>query len=95
MSLEFDVKKRDVFAKAVGKFTKEDPTFHVEIDDETGQTIIKGMGELHLQIYSERLKREFEIENKVDEPQVNYRETITTKSPFNYLHKKQTGGSGQ
>lgn len=58
MSLEFDVKKREVFAKAIDKFTREDPTFHVEIDSETGETIIKGMGELHIQIYAERLKRE-------------------------------------
>lgn len=83
MSLEFDVKKREAFAKAIDKFTKEDPTFHVEIDDETGETIIRGMGELHLQIYAERLKREFDVENKIDKPQVNYRESITKRTDFN------------
>lgn len=83
MSLEFDVKKREKFAKAIDKFTKEDPTFHVEIDDETGETIIRGMGELHLQIYAERLKREFDVDNKIDKPQVNYRESITSRTEFN------------
>jgi len=86
--------KKD-FNKAIEKFTREDPTFTYEVDEETGEMIVKGMGELHLQIYSERLKREFNVKNQLGEPQVNYRETIGNRIDFNYLHKKQTGGAGQ
>ncbi|OFZ19992.1 MAG: translation elongation factor G [Bdellovibrionales bacterium GWB1_55_8] len=83
------------FSKALNKFTKEDPTLRVHRDEESAQTIISGMGELHLEIYCERIKREYNCEVVVGKPQVAFRETITGKGTFNYLHKKQTGGSGQ
>jgi len=83
------------FSKALNRFTKEDPTFRVTRDDESGETIIKGMGELHLEIYIERIKREYQTEVIVGRPKVAFRETISQKAEFNYTHKKQTGGSGQ
>ncbi|RHX85198.1 elongation factor G [Leptospira stimsonii] len=82
-------------AKALNRFTKEDPTFQTHVDPESGQTIIKGMGELHLEVYIERMKREYGVELITGAPQVAYRETITTKADFDYTHKKQTGGQGQ
>ena len=82
-------------AKALSRFMKEDPTFRVSTDPETGQTIIAGMGELHLDVYIERMKREFKAEVTVGVPNVSYREAATIPSEFNYKHKKQTGGSGQ
>lgn len=82
-------------SKALNRFTKEDPTFQTYVDPESNQTIIKGMGELHLAVYVERMKREYKCEVKVSQPQVAYRESICQRAEFNYTHKKQTGGSGQ
>ncbi|MFO1531859.1 MAG: elongation factor G [Kiritimatiellia bacterium] len=81
--------------KALSRFMKEDPTFRVHTDPESKETIISGMGELHLEIYIERIKREYNVTAQVGPPQVNYRETITKQTDYNYTHKKQTGGSGQ
>ncbi len=82
-------------SKALGRFSKEDPTFRVATDPETNETIISGMGELHLEVYVERMKREYACEVLTSPPRVAYRETITQRADFNYTHKKQTGGSGQ
>ena len=83
------------FSKAIGKFTREDPTLRVSVDSKTKETIMSGMGELHLEIYVERMKREYNVECITGSPSVNFKETVTKKSPFSYLHKKQSGGSGQ
>ncbi|KAI8589302.1 elongation factor G, mitochondrial [Geranomyces variabilis] len=83
------------FSKALNRFQREDPTFRVHVDAESKETIISGMGELHLEIYVERMKREYGVDCVTGKPQVAFRETINTKVPFNYTHKKQSGGSGQ
>ncbi|MGA0163734.1 MAG: elongation factor G [Bdellovibrionota bacterium] len=83
------------FSKALNRFSKEDPTFQVALDEESNETIIAGMGELHLEIYVERLKREYSVETVTGMPQVAYRETVTKATPYDYTHKKQTGGQGQ
>lgn len=83
------------FSRALNRFTKEDPTLRVHRDEESAETIISGMGELHLEIYVERMKREYACECIVGKPQVNFREAITIRAEVNYTHKKQSGGSGQ
>jgi len=96
--LSIEPKKRDdadKLSKALERFRREDPTFRVMTDEETGQTLIAGMGQLHLEIYVERIKREYKCECVVGEPRVAYRETPTKAVEFDYKHKKQSGGSGQ
>ncbi|PNY05633.1 elongation factor G mitochondrial-like, partial [Trifolium pratense] len=83
------------FSKALNRFQREDPTFRVGLDPESGQTIISGMGELHLDIYVERIRREYKVDVSVGKPRVNFRETVTQRADFDYLHKKQSGGQGQ
>ena len=90
-----DKKAQANFAKALQRFTKEDPTFHARVDEESAETIISGMGELHLDVYVERMKREYGAEVETGAPQVAYREAISRKAEFNHTHRKQTGGSGQ
>jgi elongation factor G len=98
--IEVAIKPKDSGAeinmsKALNRFTKEDPTFKCWVDPESNETIIAGMGELHLEVYIERMKREYKAEVLTSPPQVAYRETIGAKVEFSYTHKKQTGGSGQ
>jgi len=90
-----DHKSETNMSKALARFTKEDPTFKVHVNDETGDTIISGMGELHLEVYIERMLREYAARVTPGMPRVAYRETITRMAPFDYIHKKQTGGAGQ
>ncbi|PKN69540.1 MAG: elongation factor G [Deltaproteobacteria bacterium HGW-Deltaproteobacteria-12] len=90
-----DNKSQMAMSKALNRFSKEDPTFKTFVDPETNETIIEGMGELHLDIYVERMKREYGADVTTGNPRVAYRETITQRADFNYTHKKQTGGSGQ
>jgi elongation factor G len=90
-----DNKAQANMSKALNRFGKEDPTFKTFVDHETNETIISGMGELHLEVYIERMKREYKAEVEVGAPRVAYRETISQMAEFNYTHKKQTGGSGQ
>ncbi|PKQ06486.1 MAG: elongation factor G [Alphaproteobacteria bacterium HGW-Alphaproteobacteria-11] len=80
---------------ALNRLAQEDPSFRVSVDEESGQTVIKGMGELHLDIIVDRMRREFKVEANVGAPQVAYRETLTKRAEIDYTHKKQTGGSGQ
>jgi len=90
-----DSKAQDNMSKALHRFTKEDPTFRVTLDPESGETVISGMGELHLDVYVERMRREYSASVETGAPQVAYREAISQRADFDYLHKKQTGGSGQ
>jgi len=86
---------QEKMASALARLAQEDPSFQVNIDDESGQTVIKGMGELHLEVLIDRLKREFKVEANIGAPQVAYREAITQRAEVDYTHKKQTGGAGQ
>ena len=88
-------KMADKFGKALGRFTKEDPTLRIHTDPESKETILSGMGELHLEVYIERMAREYDVDCTVGQPRVNFKETVRQKAEFNYLHKKQSGGSGQ
>jgi elongation factor G len=90
-----DKSSADRVAKALNRFTKEDPTFRTHVDPESSETIIQGMGELHLDVYVERMKREYRAEVKTGMPQVAYREAVSQAVEFDYTHKKQTGGAGQ
>src|SRR6516165_4010746 len=90
-----DSKSEQNMGKALRRFTREDPTFRAGIDEESGETIIRGMGELHLEVYIERMKREYNAVVVPSPPQVAYRETVGQRAEFAYTHKKQTGGSGQ
>jgi len=90
-----DAKSSDNVSKALARFTREDPTFRTHVDPDSKQTIIQGMGELHLDVYMERMKREYQAEVDAGMPQVAYRESITQRADFDYTHKKQTGGAGQ
>jgi len=85
----------DRLGKALQRFRREDPTFRVTTDQETSETLIAGMGELHLEIYVQRIRREFNVDVEVGRPKVNYREAPTQAAKFNVRHRKQTGGSGQ
>merc|ERR1712070_802469 len=85
----------DKMTNGLIKLAQEDPSFHFSRDEETNQTVIEGMGELHLDIIVDRLKREFKVEANVGAPQVNYRESISKAADIKYTHKKQSGGSGQ
>jgi elongation factor G len=86
---------QEKMGEALGRLAREDPSFRVSSDEESGQTIIKGMGELHLDIIVDRMKREFKVEANIGAPQVAYRETILSNAEFDYIHKKQSGGAGQ
>lgn len=86
---------QEKFGNALGKMVRADPSLHLETDRETGQTILRGMGELHLEVTLDRMRTEFGVEGIMGEPQVAYRETITRKVSHQYIHKKQTGGAGQ
>ena len=90
-----DKKAQENMSKALGRFVREDPTFRSEVDRDSGETVISGMGELHLDVYVERMRREYDCEVETGAPQVAFRETISRRADFHYTHRKQTGGSGQ
>ena len=90
-----DNKSQVNLSKALTRFSKEDPTFRAGADPDSGETVIQGMGELHLEVYIERMRREYNVEVETSPPQVAYREAISRRAEFDYTHKKQTGGSGQ
>lgn len=97
MSLSIKPKRSsdaDAFSKAMNRFMREDPTFRLHVDEESEETIISGMGELHLEIYVERLRREYKVDCETGKPRVAYRETITQRAEFDYLFKRQSGGPG-
>merc|ERR1711884_961539 len=98
MSVAVEPKDRNQMAEfgmAFDRFQKEDPTFHVDVNEETKEVLFSGMGELHLDVYVERISREYGVPCKIGRPRVNYRETITQKTSFDYQHKQQSGGRGQ
>ncbi len=90
-----DKSSEENMSKALNRFAKEDPTFRTYVDEESQETVIQGMGELHLDVYVERMRREYRAHVETGMPQVAYRETISRKAEFDYIHKKQTGGAGQ
>lgn len=95
LAIKPEGKETPNFSRALNRFQKEDPTFRVHLDKESKETIISGMGELHLEIYVERMRREYNVACTTGKPRVAFRETITQRAEFSYTHKKQTGGSGQ
>ncbi|KAG2153768.1 P-loop containing nucleoside triphosphate hydrolase protein [Suillus bovinus] len=95
LAIKPEGKETPNFSRALNRFQKEDPTFRVHLDKESKETIISGMGELHLEIYVERMRREYNVACTTGKPRVAFRETITQRAEFNYTHKKQTGGAGQ
>ncbi len=95
LSVKTDSRSLPNMAKALRRFIKEDPTFHTGTDPETGETYVAGMGELHLDVYIERMRREYGVPVETSPPRVAYRETVTTPASYDYTHKKQTGGAGQ
>jgi hypothetical protein len=95
LSIRPDGNETPNFSRALNRFKKEDPTFRVHVDSESQETIISGMGELHLDIYVERMKREYNVACVTGKPRVAFRETITARAPYEYTHKKQSGGAGQ
>ncbi len=95
LSIRPEGKESPNFSRGLNRFQKEDPTFRVHVDSESQETIISGMGELHLDIYVERMKREYNVACVTGKPRVAFRETITEESKFDYVHKKQSGGAGQ